>query len=175
MNLKKDKCSLMSLTREVNFINHNYFIGETGLYRENECKNLGVCLQSSFDINKYYDYIVNKAYMMLGFDIMNTRYFQNMNSIIYNALVRPHLEYATIIWSPQTEVDINLIDSTKIILRISQHSQCSVEIDVDPTRRKFEKMASNLCISAKLVMLFMAKWRRGVLRTPIFFNKCRHT
>lgn len=52
---------------------------------------------------------------MLGFVIRNSRFFKDLGCIIklYNALVRPHLEYASVIWSPQGGVNIDLIEKVQ--------------------------------------------------------------
>ena len=54
-------------------------------------------------------------YRNLGFIIRNSKFFKKTETLIllYNAFVRPHLEYASIIWSPQAESNIDLIEKVQ--------------------------------------------------------------
>lgn len=111
MVLNIEKCSIISFTRKINFIKNDYTINNQTLVRKTECKDLGVHLQSNMKFHSHYISIVNKTYKVLGFVIRNSRYFGIDTTIrLYNALVRPSLEYASIIWAPESENSINLIE-----------------------------------------------------------------
>lgn len=115
MTLNITKCCVITYTRRVNYIMSSYTIEEGELCRKKECKDLGVIFQSNLKFNNHYNYIVNKAYKMLGFVVRNSRFFKDLGCIIklYNSLVRPHLEYASVIWSPQGGVNIDLIEKVQ--------------------------------------------------------------
>lgn len=112
MYLNINKCAIMTFTRRRKFIETNYTINNEQLERTSEYKDLGVLMQSNLKFNSHHQYIVNKAYRALGFIIRNTKNFTNISSIVrlYNALVRPHLEYASSIWSPETAVGCELVE-----------------------------------------------------------------
>lgn len=64
--------------------------------------------------NSHYVTIVNKAYKSLGFLIRNSKTFK-LDTIVrlYNALVRPHLEYASQIWMPAATTHIEHIEKVQ--------------------------------------------------------------
>lgn len=115
MTLNMDKCAIVTFTRKHSIYEHPYQLNNFELTRKCEFEDLGVHLQANFTFNNHYNVIVNKAYKMLGFVIRSTKFFKNISSLVklYNALVRPHLEYAAVIWSPQAEVNINLIEKVQ--------------------------------------------------------------
>ena len=72
--------------------------------------------------------IVNKAYSML--ELMQ-RNFRELSRecfvVLYESLVRPHLEYANTVWPPRRMCDIEKIEkvqmkATKLIRGLSSHS-----------------------------------------------------
>lgn len=115
MYLNIDKCCSMKFTRKQNIISFDYTINSSTLNTTEQVVDLGVTFQANFTFNKHYEQITKKAYRMLGFLIRNTREFRNISTLIslYNALVRPHLEYASIIWSPTAETNCNLIEKVQ--------------------------------------------------------------
>lgn len=56
--------------------------------------------------------ITNRAYRMLGFVMRATSKLTNIQCIqlLFNALVRPHLEYNTTVWNPYTQCQTNKIE-----------------------------------------------------------------
>lgn len=112
MYLNIHKCSSMTFTRRTNPIHNEYTINNMVIVKKNEYKDLGVQLQSNMKFNTHYKNIVNKALRSLGFVIRNTKNFTNMVTIIrlYNALVRPHLEYASVILAPAANVHLEFIE-----------------------------------------------------------------
>ena len=115
MHLNVDKCFVITYTRKINYIKNNYKINNLPLLRKNTCKDLGVNYQTNLKFNDHYQYIVNKAYRALGFIIRNSKHFKNVYTIIrlYNALVRTHLEYASVVWAPGAKSNIDLIEKVQ--------------------------------------------------------------
>ena len=67
-----------------------------------EEKDLGIIFDETLKFDKHIDSIVSKANNMIGlikrnFFFINRVVFQHL----YKALVRPHLEYGQIVWSPR--------------------------------------------------------------------------
>ena len=70
-------------------------------------KYLGVTLSTDLRWNRHIDNITHKANQTLGFLRRNLK----INSVAlktkaYRTLVRPTLEYASIVWDPYTQTDI---------------------------------------------------------------------
>ena len=66
------------------------------------------------NFDKHIQQQVNKAYSIMGL-IRRTYTFLDETSFryLFQALVRPHLEYAEAVWSPFTKKDIDTIESYK--------------------------------------------------------------
>ena len=85
--------------------NKDYFMkaGDTTLKIEDcgEEKDLGVTFDSKLSFDQHIQTIVSKANQMLGLIKRTFSYIdKDMFCKLYKALVRPHLEYANIIWHP---------------------------------------------------------------------------
>lgn len=103
LNLKK--CYITSFTkRTVNLVFHPYAVGADELLRTNSMRDLGVTFDSKLTFNCHIDSICGKAKRMLGFIMRVGKNFKDRTSkkLLYNALVRSNLEYASIIWNPFT-------------------------------------------------------------------------
>lgn len=75
----------------------------------NECKDLGVYLQTNIKFNRHYEFVVNKAYRLLGVVIQNTKHCNKITTIIHlYVLVSGQLEeHTSVIWAPHTKIHIN--------------------------------------------------------------------
>ncbi len=81
-------------------------------------------MQSNFTWNKQVHYQLEKANKLLGY-IRRSTYIHNtaVRQTLYLALVQPHLDYATQIWSPQSVLLLQQIErtqrrATKFILKL---------------------------------------------------------
>ena len=97
-------------------------------------KDLGVTFESTLRFDKHILNYVNKANRMQGlikraFSFMDKEIFLPL----YKALIRPHLEYATVVWSPFWKNDIFLIENvkrraTKIVKSIRNLKRLSLQL-----------------------------------------------
>lgn len=92
--------------KRINYFRYSYQIASVKLKQKNDV---------NIKCNNHYKYLTSEAYKSSGFLIRNSKYFE-INTIVqlYNALVRPQLEYALIIWSPIAETRINQIEKITI-------------------------------------------------------------
>ena len=97
---------------------HRYYMHESGeqipIEQVGSEKDLGVTFESTLKFDKHILNCVNKANRMLGlikrsFSFMDKEMFLPL----YKALIRPHLEYATVVWSPFLKKDIFLIENVQ--------------------------------------------------------------
>ena len=92
----------MSFSRPTSSILYPYNIDSIELSRVNCMKDLGVILNPKLAFNFHVDYVISKSLSMLGFIQRNSSEFTDASSILclYSSLVRPHLEYCSVIWNP---------------------------------------------------------------------------
>jgi len=77
-------------------------------------KDLGVIVSDDLKSGKQCSEAVKKANAILGMIKRNfTDKFRETITSLYKALVRPHLEYCSAIWSPHYDKDIKLIKSVQ--------------------------------------------------------------
>ena len=73
-------------------------------------KDLGITFQDNLQFTKHLADKVKKANSMLGLIHRSFQYIDNEMPIhLYKALIRPHMEYASSVWSPFKLRDIKLI------------------------------------------------------------------
>ncbi|ENN73754.1 hypothetical protein D910_04682 [Dendroctonus ponderosae] len=97
MFLNEEKCGVLSFTRKLSFIDGHYNVNKRTLVRKTTCRDLGVHLKASLRFGKHYTNITSKSYKILGFVIRNSKHVHIDTTIrFYNALVRPHLKYASV-------------------------------------------------------------------------------
>ena len=85
-----------------------YKIHGINLQTQNSAKYLGVTLDSKLDWSEHCDSIYNKACFMLAFLERNVHKCpRHVKENCFNALVRPLVEYASCVWDPhkQTQID----------------------------------------------------------------------
>ena len=74
-------------------------------------KDLGILLDEKLKFSEHINTKVNKANQILGC-IKHT--FKHMNKdifkLLYKSMIRPHLEYGSVIWSPHLKKDIDAIE-----------------------------------------------------------------
>ena len=88
--------------------------GTTVLENVESEKDIGVTIDRNLTFEKHIQTQINKANQILG---LMRRTFLHLNnrtfSLLFKALVRPHLEYASSVWSPYKKKDINSIENVQ--------------------------------------------------------------
>ena len=105
----------MTFSRLRNNINFTYSISGQTLDLVEMMKDLGVHFDPKLKFSHHIDAIIFKANCMLGFIKRMTSDFQNPKSFrtLYLTLVRPILMYASPVWSPIYENNINKIEKVQ--------------------------------------------------------------
>lgn len=105
----------MSFYRTKKPIVFDYKLDNTCLLTVTSIKDLGVFLDCKLSFQQHINNVVNKSLKLLGFITRITSDFKNINTLrtLYCSLVRPHLEYASVIWSPFYAVHIRHIESVQ--------------------------------------------------------------
>lgn len=112
LDINISKCHTMTFTRNKHIIKYSYSLHNKPVISKTDCKDLGVYLDSKLIFNKHIESIVHRSYKMLGFVLRISKVFSNPRTIVmlYFALVRSTLEYASPIWNPQYKVYIDSIE-----------------------------------------------------------------
>lgn len=109
LNLSKTVC--MSITRKKSPLLFNYSIGNYSLLRVSSYKYLGLTITSDLRWNTHVSNICSRAMSKLGF---LRRYMKHGSRetklLLYKTLVRPMLEYASVIWDPHTSCCISELE-----------------------------------------------------------------
>lgn len=102
LTLNINKCVFIVFSNKLNQSDVSYKINNITLNKMSTVKDLGVTFDSKLKFTQHIDNIVAKSYRCLGFIFRLTKKFKNTKcvNLLYNALVRSNLEYASIIWSP---------------------------------------------------------------------------
>ncbi|CAD6225141.1 GSCOCG00011812001-RA-CDS, partial [Cotesia congregata] len=102
LQLNERKCVVISFSKSSAEIQYPYSINGIALKYVSSCRDLGVIFDNRLAFTNHYSAITASALRILGFVIRATKNFRNLEAIkmLYSALVRPKLEYASVIWAP---------------------------------------------------------------------------
>jgi hypothetical protein len=112
MSFNPDKCELIRITNKRNKIIVNYYIHGQQLQIVDNAKYLGLTISKNLSWNNRVNNITKKANCTLAFlqrNIQNCP--QRAKTQAYNTFVRPSLEYASTVWDPHTQANINKVES----------------------------------------------------------------
>ena len=115
MFLNVSKCKVVRFTNKRNPVIYNYTIHNSTLPSAESTTDLGVIFSSNGSFGQHIDHVVLKSLRTLGFINRISKDFITPTSytLLYKALVRPLLEYASPIWSPYTQCDVKLLESVQ--------------------------------------------------------------
>ena len=112
MNMNIKKCKHMTFNRGSK-IQTEYFIDSTRLEIVDSFKDLGVIMDPKLRFNIHINNMINKGASMLGFIKRWAKDFNDpyTTKLLFTSLVRPILEYASVVWNPQYETYVTKIES----------------------------------------------------------------
>jgi len=107
------KCMVLSLIRNGRPTLYNYSMNSTTLARTNSMNDLGITITTTLHWNEHIGNITSKANQKFWLTVRTLGYDAPTRSKLttYVALVRPNLEYNTVIWSPSTKDNITSLES----------------------------------------------------------------
>jgi hypothetical protein len=111
--LNLEKCKTMSFTRS-RFTRHfQYELSGHMLGSVDSICDLGVVLDSKLNFTSHIDSLVVIASRMLGYIRRIGKEFRNPYTFktLYNFFVRSHLDYASVLWSPNYGVHLKRIEA----------------------------------------------------------------
>jgi hypothetical protein len=115
MEFNVDKCFTMRAGRAKKKQPCRYILHGQELQESDAAKYLGLTLTSDLKWNKHINNITKKANSILGLIRRNLRIgSKTIKTQAYQALVRPHLEYASTVWDPHTQANIKRLEMVQL-------------------------------------------------------------
>ncbi|KAI5721013.1 hypothetical protein M8J77_014623 [Diaphorina citri] len=184
MELSVHKCAVMEFCRVKKSHIFNYQINSFSLPYVNEIKDLGIFLDKTFSLTFHIDKLSMKCHRILGYIHRNSRGLSSEAfCVLFKALVRSLLEYASNVWSPHYDVHINSLERVqKRFLRCLhyRHPLSSVSLPLLSERRDisdvnfFVKLINNNVDCPKLLGLVGWDCHRRLRGNKTYFiNSCR--
>ena len=104
MHFHSQKCQTMHITNKRNIFQSTYTIHNHNLQSTNTAKYLGIHIDSTLKWNTHINKTAQRANTTSAFLHRNIRTCpRKIKHLAYTTLVRPILEYASIIWDPHTD------------------------------------------------------------------------
>ena len=102
------KCEFLRITNKKTPLNHSYYIATSLIKEVTSIKYLGVRIDNKLSTwNDHIQYIIHKSAQVNGFLYRNLRQCPpHIKTACYKSMVRPILEYASSVWDPHTNVNI---------------------------------------------------------------------
>lgn len=104
LNIKK--CFIISFSTRNPKHKYHYTINGQVLERKVEARDLGVIFDYQLSFRSHYNHVVARCNQLNGFLLRMCKHFKKPSTLCYlfSTLVRPLIEYGSIIWSPYYKV-----------------------------------------------------------------------
>ncbi|MES9880859.1 MAG: reverse transcriptase family protein [Sedimenticola sp.] len=111
MHFNPSKCQILHISRTKSPVTSSYTLHGQVLEAVASAKYLGATISNNLSWNQHITNITNKANSTLGFVKRNIKTTNpKVREQTYKTLVRPQIEYASVIWDPYTQQNINKIE-----------------------------------------------------------------
>ena len=114
MQFNPSKCQVLHITRKAKPLDTKYILHNVELESASAAKYLGVTIADDLAWSPHIDNTTKKANQTLGFLKRNIRvHNKDLKSVAYKTLVMPQLEYASTVWYPHHDKDINKVEAVQ--------------------------------------------------------------
>ena len=120
LRLNSRKCFVVSYSIKKCIARYDYQLYGASLIRFRNVVGLGVSFDDKLSFSSHICTVVGRANRTLGFIIRNCSDFRCVSTIVrlYYALVRPLLEYCSVVWNPCYNVYVDMLERVqKFFLR----------------------------------------------------------
>jgi len=168
MEFHPQKCQLLRITNKRKFIHSQYNIHNVILEETCSAKYLGVTIDSKLRWKKHYSHIVKKANNVLSFLQRNLNNCPpHIKDKCYKALVRPILEYGSVVWDPHFKTDVLSLE--KVQKRAGRFVSGNYKLESGNTKTNMLnlkwKPLEERRAQSKLILFFKAK--HGIVEIPV--------
>ena len=165
MELNAPKCRVRTVTGRKTGVVFRYSINNKALDSVQSIRDLGVVIDKSLSFTEHYSGVISRASKMLGYIKRTAANFFNPRAltVLYTALVRPHLEYASPIWSPGARTHVNSLKAVqRRFLRFaafrlgvgrnrSDHEYTNITIKLDVPSLETRRIVADLLLLYKVL------------------------
>lgn len=114
MKINFNKTVILTFSTSISSSQFCYSFNNCTLSRVNNYKYLGVIFDNKLSWAKHIDYITAKALKKLGYlRRVLAKAPKDTKLIMYKSLIRPIIEYASPVWNPHKQLEINKIESVQ--------------------------------------------------------------
>ena len=114
MEFNPSKCQVIHITKSKTPIKNNYFLHGIQLESVPSAKYLGIDVSEDLSWSPHINRICKKANQTLGFLRRNLKIKnESVKAMAFKTLVRPQLEYASVVWSPHSAKLIHQLESVQ--------------------------------------------------------------
>lgn len=178
MSLNLLKCKKMTFNRGT-VIQTSYIIGDSVLENVYSFCDLGITLDTKLNFNMHIDACVSKSSNLLGFIKRWSREFDDpyLSKHLFTSLVRPILEYGSLVWSPFYSCHIKRIESVQkqFLLFALRNLAWNPDINLPPYLHRLALI--NLpTLERRRTMLdicFMVKLINGEINSPYLISNLK--
>ena len=111
MQFHPDKCLVMNISKKRHPSKFTYSLHNTDLKTTDTAKYLGIIISQDMKWTKHITQTCSRANRALGFIKRNVKIRSpRIKEKLYNSLVRPHVEYASAVWSPHEVKPIHQLE-----------------------------------------------------------------
>ena len=109
------KTSVITFSRKTNGLYYVYKVQDSCIIRKDAIKDIGVLLDYKLHLHAHVDYIFSQSLRTLGLIRTLTYCFSTVDCLLllYSTVVRPKLEYASVVWNSVTSTDAKKLELTQ--------------------------------------------------------------
>jgi hypothetical protein len=106
------KIRVISFSRKTTALNYQYRLGNSFIFRTDCIKDLGVHINSKLHFHQRVDFLFSHSMKLLGLIRTTTFSFSTLDNLLmlYIAIVRSKLKYASVVWNSITNTDANKLE-----------------------------------------------------------------
>ena len=137
LTFNPEKCNVLRVTRSTNKIVTEYTLHGKIMKQLYSVKCLGVTTEQKLSWNEHIGNVVKKANSSTAFLRRNLQVPQaHIKANVYKTLVRPQVEYASIVWDPFTQANIDKIEMVQRRATRYVQNNCSLYTEQRETSGK---------------------------------------
>ena len=173
MEFNPGKCQVLHITRCKQPLLSQYTLHGQVLESTDSAKYLGINISNDLNWNHHIDEITSKANRTLGFVKRNVK-TQNeyVKELAYKTLVRPQVEYASSVWNPHTDKNIDKIEMLqRRAARWVKNSYSSYDSVTSMLEDLGWRSLENRRIDSQLTMFYKIIYGYVAIQIPSYFEK----